>query len=73
MASSSSNRWKKRQAADPYVQKAQQEGWRSRAVYKLQELDKKQRVLRKGGGLGGYHWGITRKQAIIGWEAAHTA
>jgi 23S rRNA (uridine2552-2'-O)-methyltransferase len=49
MASSSSNRWKKRQAADPYVQKAQQEGWRSRAVYKLQELDKKQRVLRKGG------------------------
>ena len=31
------------------------------------------RVLRKGGGLGGYHWGITRKQAIIGWEAAHTA
>ena len=30
------------------------------------------RVLRKGGGLGGYHWGITRKQAIIGWEAAKT-
>lgn len=27
------------------------------------------RVMRKGGGLGGYHWGITRKQAIIGWEA----
>lgn len=27
------------------------------------------RVLRKDGGLGGYHWGITRKQAIIGWEA----
>lgn len=26
------------------------------------------RVLRKDGGLGGYHWGITRKQAIIGWE-----
>ena len=31
------------------------------------------RVLRKGGGLGGYHWGITRKQAIIGWEAAYSA
>lgn len=28
------------------------------------------RVLRKGGGLGGYHWGVTRKQAILGWEAA---
>ncbi len=27
------------------------------------------RVLRKGGGLGGYHWGVTRKKAIIGWEA----
>jgi len=26
------------------------------------------RVLRKDGGLGGYHWGITRKRAIIGWE-----
>jgi len=31
------------------------------------------RVLRKGGGLGGYHWGITRKRAIIGWEAAQVA
>lgn len=26
------------------------------------------RVLRKDGGLGGYHWGVTRKKAIIGWE-----
>jgi len=30
------------------------------------------RVLRKDGGLGGYHWGVTRKQAIIGWEAGHS-
>lgn len=29
------------------------------------------RVLRKDGNLGGYHWGITRKRAIIGWEAGH--
>lgn len=28
------------------------------------------RVMRKSGELGGYHWGLTRKQAIIGWEAA---
>lgn len=27
------------------------------------------RVLRRDGGLGGYHWGVTRKQAIIGWES----
>ena len=27
------------------------------------------RVLGKGGGLGGYHWGLTRKRAILGWEA----
>ena len=30
------------------------------------------RVLRKDGGLGGYHWGVTRKQAIIGWETGRT-
>jgi AraC family transcriptional regulator of adaptative response/methylated-DNA-[protein]-cysteine methyltransferase len=27
------------------------------------------RVLRGDGGLGGYHWGLTRKKALIGWEA----
>jgi AraC family transcriptional regulator of adaptative response/methylated-DNA-[protein]-cysteine methyltransferase len=27
------------------------------------------RVLARGGGLCGYHWGLTRKQAILGWEA----
>ena len=26
------------------------------------------RVLRGDGNLGGYHWGLTRKRAIIGWE-----
>jgi AraC family transcriptional regulator of adaptative response/methylated-DNA-[protein]-cysteine methyltransferase len=31
------------------------------------------RVLRKSGALGGYHWGLARKQAIIGWEAAAAA
>jgi AraC family transcriptional regulator, regulatory protein of adaptative response / methylated-DNA-[protein]-cysteine methyltransferase len=34
------------------------------------------RVLRGDGSLGGYHWGLTRKRALIGWEtgrlAAHT-
>lgn len=27
------------------------------------------RVIRSSGELGGYHWGLTRKVAIIGWEA----
>ena len=26
------------------------------------------RVLRTDGSLGGYHWGLTRKRALIGWE-----
>jgi AraC family transcriptional regulator of adaptative response/methylated-DNA-[protein]-cysteine methyltransferase len=29
------------------------------------------RVIGKSGALTGYHWGITRKQAMIGWEAGH--
>ncbi|MCL4266812.1 MAG: methylated-DNA--[protein]-cysteine S-methyltransferase [Anaerolineae bacterium] len=29
------------------------------------------RVIQKSGNLGGYHWGATRKKALIGWEAAH--
>ncbi len=27
------------------------------------------RVLGKSGALTGYHWGVTRKQAMLGWEA----
>lgn len=27
------------------------------------------RVMGKSGGLCGYHWGLTRKRAILGWEA----
>ena len=28
------------------------------------------RAIRKGGGLGGYHWGLPVKRAIMAWEAA---
>ena len=30
------------------------------------------RVLGRSGALTGYHWGLARKQAIIGWEAGRT-
>ncbi len=29
------------------------------------------RVIRKAGGIGGYHWGAARKKAMLAWEAAH--
>jgi AraC family transcriptional regulator of adaptative response/methylated-DNA-[protein]-cysteine methyltransferase len=31
------------------------------------------RVLGRSGALTGYHWGLTRKQAILGWEAGRLA
>jgi len=30
------------------------------------------RVIRKAGGIGGYHWGPARKRAMLAWEAART-
>ncbi|MGL6210604.1 MAG: methylated-DNA--[protein]-cysteine S-methyltransferase [Paracoccaceae bacterium] len=30
------------------------------------------RALRKSGGLGGYHWGLPVKRAMLAWEAART-
>ena len=35
----SSTRWLSRQLNDPYVKRARDEGWRSRAAFKLSELD----------------------------------
>ena len=40
-----SKTWNKEHADDPYVQRAHKEGWRSRAVYKLEELDKKYNLI----------------------------
>ena len=31
------------------------------------------RALGKSGALTGYHWGLTRKRAILGWEAGQLA
>jgi len=42
----SSTRWLERQLNDPYVKKAKAEGYRSRAAYKLLELDEKYGLLK---------------------------
>jgi 23S rRNA (uridine2552-2'-O)-methyltransferase len=44
----SSGSWRERQERDPYVQRARREGWRSRAVFKLEQIDRKERLLRPG-------------------------
>jgi 23S rRNA (uridine2552-2'-O)-methyltransferase len=44
----SSRRWLERQLNDPYVARAKREGYRSRAAYKLAEIDDKARFLKKG-------------------------
>ena len=42
----SSKRWLERQLNDPYVARAKREGLRSRAAYKLAEIDDKHRILK---------------------------
>src|ERR1700678_663905 len=44
----SSQRWLERQLNDPYVREAKAKGYRSRAAFKLVELDQKFRFLKKG-------------------------
>jgi len=44
----SSQRWLARQLNDPYVAEAKRQGWRSRAAFKLLELDERFRLIRKG-------------------------
>jgi len=45
---SSSKAWLKEHRDDPYVQLAQREGYRSRACYKLKELQERDKVIRPG-------------------------
>ena len=44
----SDKRWLERQNRDPYVKQARNSNYRSRAVYKLQEIDQRDRLLRPG-------------------------
>lgn len=46
--SKSSQRWLREHFDDPFVARAQQEGYRSRAVYKLAEIDRRDQLLRPG-------------------------
>lgn len=46
--SKSSGRWLKEHFNDPYVRKAQVEGYRSRAVYKLLEIQERDHLVKKG-------------------------
>ncbi|WP_095011353.1 RlmE family RNA methyltransferase [Tsuneonella mangrovi] len=78
----SSNRWLERQLNDPYVKQAKAEGYRSRAAYKLIELDEKYRLL-KGAkrvvdlGIAPGGWSqVVRKQvpqaAVVGIDLLET-
>jgi len=46
--STSSQKWLNRQLNDPYVTAAKAQGWRSRAAFKLIELDEKYHLIGKG-------------------------
>ena len=63
-----SGSWRDRQERDPYVQMARRDGWRSRAVYKLEQIDQKERFLRPdmvcvdvGSAPGGWSQYVTKK------------
>ena len=46
--SKSSRRWLKQHFSDPYVKRAQQEGFRSRSVYKLLQIQEKNKIIKLG-------------------------
>jgi 23S rRNA (uridine2552-2'-O)-methyltransferase len=78
----SSTRWLERQLNDPYVKQAKAEGYRSRAAYKLLELDEKfgllrglQRVVDLGIAPGGWAQVVRKvapKAAIVGIDLLET-
>jgi len=78
----SSNRWLARQLNDPYVRQAKAEGYRSRAAYKLIELDEKFGVLKGAGRVidlgvapGGWAQVVRKKRpkaAVVGIDLLET-
>jgi 23S rRNA (cytidine2498-2'-O)-methyltransferase len=68
----SSRAWLERQINDPYVARAKREGYRSRAAFKLAEIDDKFHLLKKdarvvdlGAAPGGWSWAIARLGARV--------
>lgn len=43
-----SRTWHRQHSNDPFVRQAREQGWRSRAVYKLQEIDQRDRLFKPG-------------------------
>ena len=74
--SKSSQRWLREHFADPYVKKAQAEGLRSRAAYKLEELVERDRLLKPGMivvdlGAAPGGWSQWVRQALGGMDQAN--
>ena len=46
--SKSSNRWLQEHFDDEFVKRSRKQGYRSRAVYKLEEIDNKDRLIKPG-------------------------
>lgn len=70
----SSRRWLDEHVSDPFVQRANKEGWRSRAVFKLEEIDQKERLVNQGmrvidlgAAPGGWCQYVARKQKGNGY------
>ena len=80
--SASSVRWLSRQLNDPYVKQAKAEGWRSRAAFKLIDLDEKfgllkgsKRVVDLGIAPGGWSQVVRKKSpaaAVVGIDLLPT-
>ena len=78
----SSTRWLTRQLNDPYVKKAQADGYRSRAAYKLIELDDKFDILKRAtrvidlgiapGGWSQVVRNVSPRAAIVGIDLLET-
>ena len=68
----SSRTWLERQLNDPYVARAKREGYRSRAAFKLLEMDERfgllkpaQRIVDLGAAPGGWTWALARLGARV--------